>query len=53
MSGRNVSKEPAGETSDESFYEQYMEEKTSDGAGSMSLLKELHNIYVQHTHSNR
>lgn len=25
MSGRNVSKEPAGETSDESFYEQYME----------------------------
>lgn len=28
-------------------------EKTSDGAGSMSLLKELHNIYVQHTHSNR
>lgn len=27
MSGRNVSKEPAGETSDESFYEQYMEGK--------------------------
>lgn len=30
MSGRNVSKELAGETSDESFYEQYMEGKTSD-----------------------
>lgn len=27
MSGRNVSKEPAGETSDKSFYEQYMEGK--------------------------
>lgn len=25
MSGRNVSKEPAGETSDESFCKQYME----------------------------
>lgn len=31
MSGRNVSKELAGETSDESFYEQYMEGKTLDG----------------------